>query len=403
MTEYTQFEYILDIMEIPILLCDSSHSIIFANRFMLANIGLASSGSLCGKKWHEIVPSEDIQKLEQKSSDLREGRTDCLKFNTRLCLGVINRKVMGSAALIPGTDISLVTFIDKTGETKAQEMITKRLARESAVWHSLALLLCGEEIKASLESALERIASVIGAGEGFVFAFDEQMHYADIVGLWSKPEKKIDRDSLLHMPLEKFPWWISQVNSGGIVSIMDTGKLPPEASELKALLDKFEIRSMLVFPFHIKGTLSGFAGFGDLDEDEMLFEEDYQLLDTFAQAVKGSMDLRLTREESEKHRLHLDNLFDYSSEGVIFANETHKVIRANPAFLEMFGYTEEQVANFGMTFGLSAFILYMLFIIGELAYRSKAGKTGTFVLFFVLAFGMLGFVAKTIIEKMWGI
>jgi len=69
----------------------------------------------------------------------------------------------------------------------------------------------------------------------------------------------------------------------------------------------------------------------------------------------------------------------------------------------MFGYTEEQVANFGMTFGLSAFILYMLFIIGELAYRSKAGKTGTFVLFFVLAFGMLGFVAKNIIEKLWGI
>ena len=69
----------------------------------------------------------------------------------------------------------------------------------------------------------------------------------------------------------------------------------------------------------------------------------------------------------------------------------------------MFGYTEEQVANFGMTFGLGAFMLYMLFIIGELAYRSKAGKAGTFALFFVLAFGMLGFVAKNIIEKIWGI
>lgn len=69
----------------------------------------------------------------------------------------------------------------------------------------------------------------------------------------------------------------------------------------------------------------------------------------------------------------------------------------------MFGYTEEQVANFGMTFGLSAFMLYMLFIIGELAYRSKAGKIGTFALFLVLAFGMVGFVAKSIIQKMWGI
>jgi hypothetical protein len=69
----------------------------------------------------------------------------------------------------------------------------------------------------------------------------------------------------------------------------------------------------------------------------------------------------------------------------------------------MFGYTEEQVAEWGMTFGLGAFMLYMLFIIGELAYRSKAGKVGTFALFFVLAFGMVGFVAKSIIQKMWGI
>jgi len=69
----------------------------------------------------------------------------------------------------------------------------------------------------------------------------------------------------------------------------------------------------------------------------------------------------------------------------------------------MFGFTEEQVANWGMTFGLGAFMLYMLFIIGELAYRAKAGKIGTFVLFFVLAFGMLGFVAKNVIEKLWGI
>jgi len=69
----------------------------------------------------------------------------------------------------------------------------------------------------------------------------------------------------------------------------------------------------------------------------------------------------------------------------------------------MFGLTEEQVANWGMTFGLGAFMLYMLFIIGELAYRSKAGKIGTFVLFFVLAFGMLGFIAKNVIEKLWGI
>jgi hypothetical protein len=67
----------------------------------------------------------------------------------------------------------------------------------------------------------------------------------------------------------------------------------------------------------------------------------------------------------------------------------------------MFGLTEEQISEFGMTFGVGAFMLFMLFIIGEIAWKSKAGKTGTIVLFFVLSFGMIGFITKTILEKFW--
>ena len=64
----------------------------------------------------------------------------------------------------------------------------------------------------------------------------------------------------------------------------------------------------------------------------------------------------------------------------------------------MFGFNEEQIAWFGLTVGVGAFMLYMLFIIGHLAWESKAGKFGTFEIFLGLAFGMVGFVAKGIIE-----
>ena len=43
----------------------------------------------------------------------------------------------------------------------------------------------------------------------------------------------------------------------------------------------------------------------------------------------------------------------------------------------MFGFSEEQVSAFGMTFGVAAFMLFMLFIIGELAWKARAGRTGT--------------------------
>lgn len=64
----------------------------------------------------------------------------------------------------------------------------------------------------------------------------------------------------------------------------------------------------------------------------------------------------------------------------------------------LFGYTEEQVAHFGLTWGVGAFIGLMLFIIWKLAQESRAGRLGTFVLFFVLAFGMLGFIAKAVLQ-----
>ena len=63
----------------------------------------------------------------------------------------------------------------------------------------------------------------------------------------------------------------------------------------------------------------------------------------------------------------------------------------------MFGYSEEQIAQFGLTVGVGGFILYMMLIILQLARESKAGKFGTFVLFLVLGFGVLGFVAKNVI------
>lgn len=69
----------------------------------------------------------------------------------------------------------------------------------------------------------------------------------------------------------------------------------------------------------------------------------------------------------------------------------------------MFELNEEQIAQFGLTWGVGGLIALMLFIIWNVARESKAGRFGTFVLFFVLAFGILGFVMKQVIQWLLGI
>ena len=50
-----------------------------------------------------------------------------------------------------------------------------------------------------------------------------------------------------------------------------------------------------------------------------------------------------------------------------------------------------------MTILVTILIIFMGFIVWDLAKKSKAGKFGTFILFFVLGLGILAFVIKSVV------
>lgn len=61
---------------------------------------------------------------------------------------------------------------------------------------------------------------------------------------------------------------------------------------------------------------------------------------------------------------------------------------------------DEMLTDLGMKLVLPLFIGFLLFIIYDLAKKSKAGKTGTIALFVALGVGFLGFVIKGILQMM---
>ncbi len=55
------------------------------------------------------------------------------------------------------------------------------------------------------------------------------------------------------------------------------------------------------------------------------------------------------------------------------------------------------IEGIGLKVGLSALILFMMFIIWDLGKRSNAGKFGMMILFIGLGVGVMGFVIKEIL------
>ena len=55
------------------------------------------------------------------------------------------------------------------------------------------------------------------------------------------------------------------------------------------------------------------------------------------------------------------------------------------------------LTEYGVTLGVGALILFMIFIVWDLAKRSDAGKFGTMILNIGLAMGIVGFLLKVVI------
>ncbi len=69
----------------------------------------------------------------------------------------------------------------------------------------------------------------------------------------------------------------------------------------------------------------------------------------------------------------------------------------------LFGLTIAEFEDLSLKICFTGLILYMLFIIGNLAKESKAGRYGTVWLFIALGLGFVGFIAKGLIQKFMGI
>ena len=59
--------------------------------------------------------------------------------------------------------------------------------------------------------------------------------------------------------------------------------------------------------------------------------------------------------------------------------------------------TDQWLSDYGVTIGVGGLILFMVFIVWDLARKSNAGVFGTLILYLALAMGILGFVIKTAI------
>jgi hypothetical protein len=73
------------------------------------------------------------------------------------------------------------------------------------------------------------------------------------------------------------------------------------------------------------------------------------------------------------------------------------VLAAQPRFAKEVTMDPQVFEELMMTVLVGGLVLFMAFIVWDLAKKSKAGRFGTMILFLALGLGVLGFVIKTVV------
>jgi len=252
--------------------------------------------------------------------------------------------VLGVLALaIAEALLIAILLVQRERGARAEKALRERLEFEKMLSELSAnfVNLPVEEIDKTINRHLREVVKVIGVEGCSVFEFsrdDEEVavtHRYDVTG-------RVAPFSVIKF--EQFPWYLNELHSGAVVKLRDiNADLPEEAVAERKAASEVGIKSLLIVPItigqNVTSAISVFTTQSYRDWPVGLEKRLRLVGEIFVQAMLR----KRTEEALRASEARVRRLVDSNIIGVIHSDAAGNVIDANNAFLEMIGYTREEL------------------------------------------------------------
>ena len=136
---------------------------------------------------------------------------------------------------------------------------------------------------------------------------------------------------------------MSMIENGETISICDVSQMPEEAALEKLEFERKNIRSVLIFPFYIRGVLSGFTGFDHVRRSANWNDSDLSLLHMFSDVISSALERRRLDEALNESEDKAHSITESAMDAIIMTDNDGEIIYWNPAAEKIFGYTAQEV------------------------------------------------------------
>ena len=241
--------------------------------------------------------------------------------------------------LVPAVERELREAVERQERRRAEESIRRRLKFEKTVSDISSRFVGIFDIDNAINASLTDMGRFSRSSRAYVFLIREDGTMMDNAHEWCAEGVSPQIDNRKQLPVAEFPWWMKKLHKGEVIQMEDVSKVPAEAKSEREVLERQQIKSLLVLPLTVGGELAGFVGFDNVIRTGTWGDDDLALLRVASEIMGNALERKKAEEALKQSEHSYRVLFESTLDGLIVMDiETMKVVFGNQTAAKLYGY-----------------------------------------------------------------
>lgn len=241
--------------------------------------------------------------------------------------------------LVAAVERELREAVERRERRRAEESLRRRLKFEKTVSDISSRFVGIFDIDDAINASLTDMGKFSRSSRAYVFLKGEDGTMMDNAHEWCVEGVSPQIDNLKNLPVAEFPWWMKKLRKGEVIRIEDVSKMPAEAKSEMEVLERQQIKSLLVLPLTVGGKPSGFVGFDNVIGTGTWGDDDLALLRVASEIMGNALERKRVEESLKQSEHNYRVLFESTLDGVFVIDAvTMKVVLANEAAAKLYGF-----------------------------------------------------------------
>lgn len=243
--------------------------------------------------------------------------------------------------------IRLLEFRDSKKSEKEQVILPVQKSIRKVISNVLTLLFNSDD-KNAINNALSTLIKFLDVDWGYVAYFEKGHKTVNFLYEVTSPWVNNSKEDVSILSYETIPWMIDTVITKKDIILSDINDLPAEAHIDKLLLEKQELKSMLVIPLTFHEKVQGFIGFDSVRIQRywtLMEVEDLHLIASIFSIIIERQQTQLNIKKSRALLMQSNSKFKMFFEnlplGVELYDRDGYLVDINEADLQLFGVKKE--------------------------------------------------------------